>query len=31
MMLGLILMGFMIFLRQGIVPSLRPASLGRSA
>jgi branched-chain amino acid transport system permease protein len=28
MMLGLILMGFMIFLRRGIVPSLRPASLG---
>lgn len=31
MMLGLILMGFMIFLRRGIVPSLRPASLGRAA
>jgi branched-chain amino acid transport system permease protein len=31
MMLGLILMGFMIFLRRGIVPSLRSASLGRAA
>ena len=31
MMLGLILMGFMIFLRRGIVPSLRPASLARAA
>jgi branched-chain amino acid transport system permease protein len=29
MVLGLILMGFMIFLRQGIVPSLRTALAGR--
>jgi branched-chain amino acid transport system permease protein len=29
MVLGLILMGFMIFLRQGIVPSLAAMSAGR--
>jgi hypothetical protein len=29
MVLGLILMGFMIFLRQGIVPSLTAVLAGR--
>jgi len=29
MVLGLILMGFMIFLRQGIVPSLTAVLVGR--
>jgi ABC-type branched-subunit amino acid transport system permease subunit len=29
MVLGLLLMGFMIFLRQGIVPSLVAAVAGR--